>query len=501
LEIMVSTNAATDVRFRFENTYARDLEGTYVAWQPAAVPKPRLVILNHPLARELGLDPADLESEAGVAILAGNAVPEGAAPIAQAYAGHQFGGFSPRLGDGRALLLGEVVDTRGVRRDIQLKGSGQTPFSRNGDGKAALGPMLREYVFGEAMHALAIPTTRALAVVTTGEVVRREKPLPGAVLTRVAASHIRVGTFQFFAARSDTETVKRVADYAIARHYTDLAPGPERYLAFFAAVAERQAELVARWMCVGFVHGVMNTDNMAISGETIDYGPCAFIDAYDPRAVYSSIDHHGRYAFANQPVIAQWNLARLAETLIPLVDADAAGVAERLTGVLDRYAERFHHHWLAGMRRKLGLCSARDDDQQLVDDLLALLASHQLDWTLAFRCLSDLMRGTPARFEELLAEPSDRWTAWQARWLTRVAADPGTLAERAAAMDRENPLYIPRNHLVEEALAAATTDGDMRPVEALLDAVSRPYDERGEHRDRATARPQDIAPHVTYCGT
>ena len=343
------------LNFAFDNTYRRSLEGFYAPWQAATVPAPKLIQLNRALAAELGLDADALASDAGAAIFAGNVVPLGAEPLAQAYAGHQFGGFVPQLGDGRALLLGEVIDRHGRRRDIQLKGSGRTPFSRGGDGKATLGPVLREYLLGEAMHALGIPTTRALAAVTTGEPVYRDQILPGAVLTRVAASHIRVGTFQFFAARGDTAKVRQLADYTIARHYPDVATAANPYLAFLDAVVNAQAALIARWMLVGFIHGVMNTDNMAVSGETIDYGPCAFMDRYHPQTVFSSIDRQGRYAYGNQPNIARWNLARLAETLLPLIHSDEKAAIAAVSNAVNAFTDRYDTFWLEGMRAKLGM--------------------------------------------------------------------------------------------------------------------------------------------------
>jgi len=377
--------------FAFDNTYARELPGFYTAWQPATVPAPRLLFLNDALATELGLDTQALRGAEGAALFAGNALPEGAEPIAQAYAGHQFGGFSPQLGDGRALLLGELIDRDGRRRDIAFKGSGRTPFSRGGDGKAAVGPMLREVLIGEAMFALGIPSTRALAVAATGETVRRELPLPGAVLTRVAASHLRVGTFQYFLAKGDIERLRQLADYTIARHDSALAGTPDRYLALLQAVAQRQAALIAQWMNVGFIHGVMNTDNMTISGETIDYGPCAFMEAYDPQTVFSSIDHGGRYAYGNQPNIARWNLARLAETLLPLMaESDDEAVIQRAvaqaTAVIDAFPGLFAAALLRGQRDKLGLfaATASDDapDTALVDDWLALLLAQSVDFTI-----------------------------------------------------------------------------------------------------------------------
>ncbi|MEO5697007.1 MAG: protein adenylyltransferase SelO family protein, partial [Burkholderiaceae bacterium] len=390
--------AATTIPF--DNTYARELDGFSVAWPPAAVPAPTTLFFNEPLARELGLDVEALAGDAGAALFAGNALPEGAEPIAQAYAGHQFGGFSPQLGDGRAVLLGEVIDTTGRRRDIAFKGSGCTPFSRGGDGKAAVGPMLREVLIGEAMHALGIPTTRALAVVATGEPVMREAgALPGAVLTRVAASHIRVGTFQFFAARDDAARVRQLAEYTIARHFPELVGAPGRFLSLLEAVAARQAALIAQWMNVGFIHGVMNTDNMTLSGETIDYGPCAFVEAYDPQAVFSSIDSQGRYAYGNQPAIARWNLARLAETLLPLIDADDAerAVADALR-VIDAFPALYQRHLLAGQRDKLGLRAVGGEsavdaatdaaDETLANDWLAVLQAGRVDFTLAWRRLA-----------------------------------------------------------------------------------------------------------------
>ena len=368
-----SARVRCSVMFEFDNPYARHLEGCYVAWPPAAAPQPQLLRFNRELAAELKLDVQGLDSAFGAAVFSGSAVPEGATPIAQAYAGHQFGGFSPQLGDGRAVLLGEVLDREGVRRDIALKGSGRTPFSRGGDGKAAVGPMLREYVIGEAMHALGIPTTRALAVTRTGEVVRREQPLPGAVLVRVASSHLRVGTFQYFAVRGELDKLRALADYTIARHYPELAGRDDRYLGLLRAVTARQAELIAQWMLVGFIHGVMNTDNMALSGETIDFGPCAFMEATSARTVFSSIDRQGRYAYGNQPGIAQWNLARFAETLLPLIDSDSQERAVALaTDVLEGFIERYDASWTRRARVKLGLRGEEDGDRDLAAAWLAL---------------------------------------------------------------------------------------------------------------------------------
>jgi len=498
--------------FGFDHTYARDLPGASVAWRPAAVPSPRLLFLNEPLAHELGLDVAALRAADAAAIFAGNAPPTDAQPIAQAYAGHQFGGFSPQLGDGRALLLGELVDRRGQRRDVAFKGSGRTPFSRGGDGKAAVGPMLREALIGEAMHALGIPTTRALAVAATGEPVYRETALPGAVLTRVAASHLRVGTFQFFASRGDLPTLRRLLDYTIARHDPALRDAPEPPLALLRAVARRQAALVAQWMNVGFIHGVMNTDNMALSGETIDYGPCAFMEAYDPAAVFSSIDHGGRYAYANQPHIARWNLARFAEALLPLMassDDEAAiqRAVAQVVEVIDAFPGWHAAELLQGQRAKLGLAaaSAADDaqDTALAQDWLTLLHAQRADFTLAWRALADAAEGREDRLRGLLAEPraADDWLARWRRRLGRDDAAGGDAAARAGRMRRASPWIIPRNHHVEEALATAT-HGDLAPFERLLAALQRPFDESPELASFAEPAPAELtAGYQTFCGT
>lgn len=494
------------IEFPFDNSYFRDLPGFYVEWQPEPVSRPALVFLNAPLADELGLDLGALDSATLAALFSGNALPRGAQPIAQAYAGHQFGNFSPQLGDGRALLIGEVIDRNGQRRDIAFKGSGPTPFSRRGDGKAALGPMLREVLVGEAMHALGIPTTRALAVVATGEPVYRERILPGAVLTRVAASHLRVGTFQYFRAHGTPEHVRRLADYAIARHYPELATRQDRYFAFLAAVAERQAALIARWMHVGFIHGVMNTDNMTISGETIDYGPCAFMEAYDPQAVFSSIDHMGRYAYREQPPIARWNLARFAETLLPLISDDEGHAVAQATRVIDDFVMRYEQHWLAGLRARLGLASETPGDRILGETWLDLLEAQRVDFTLAFRYLADAAEGSEVRLRALFAgQPAlDRWLE---RWRARCAAEDAgrdakqAAAERAARMRRVNPWIIPRNHRVEEALAAAEA-GELAPFQRLLEAVRHPFDEDPARAPLAEPAPAEfMAGFRTFCGT
>jgi len=486
--------------FGFDNSFARELEEFYVPWQAAQAPEPRLLKFNHALAVELGLDADALDTPAGTEIFAGNRVPVGASPLAQAYAGHQFGGFTPQLGDGRALLLGEVLDTHGNRRDIQLKGSGRTPFSRGGDGKAALGPVLREYLIGEAMHALGVPTTRALAAVSTGEQVFRETALPGAVLTRVSASHLRVGTFQFFAARGETDMVRQLADYAIARHHPAARDADNPYLAFFQSVAQAQAQLVARWMSIGFIHGVMNTDNTTISGETIDYGPCAFMDAYDPATVFSSIDLQGRYAYANQPPILTWNLARLAETLIALVDPDRDRAIELLTDAANAAPGLFADAWIARMRAKIGLSTAEDGDVDLVNNLLGAMHQGKADFTLTFRRLSDAVRGDTAPVRALFDDPAI-FDAWESDWRARLDRDTGDVTDRADAMDRVNPIYIPRNHKVEEALAAAVDHNDMSAFDALLSVLSAPFDELAGNEAFAAPAPDTSVPYQTFCGT
>ncbi len=490
-------NGPAAARFSFDNTYARELDGFYVACDATQAAQPRLVQLNRRLAEELGLDAAALNSEEGAGIFAGNATPEGAVPLAQAYAGHQFGGFVPQLGDGRALLLGEVIDRNGNRRDIQLKGSGPTPFSRAGDGRAALGPVLREYLLGEAMHALGIPTTRALAAVVTGEPVYRETALPGAVLTRVASSHIRVGTFQFFAVRGEQAKVRRLADYVIDRHYPELKSRANPYLGLLERVCERQAALIAGWMHVGFIHGVMNTDNMAICGETIDYGPCAFMDHYDPATVFSSIDTQGRYAYANQPKIAQWNLARLAETLLPLIDADESRAVARATEVINAFPEKYERQWLKGMRAKIGLTSEDEADFNLAAGFLTTMLSKKVDYTLAFRYLADAVLGREEPLRALFADPS-AYDLWSGQWRARLARDALAPLARAQAMRRVNPAFIPRNHRVEEALSAAVERDDYAPFTTLLHILSRPFDDQPEFAAFAQPPPQGQERYQTF---
>jgi uncharacterized protein YdiU (UPF0061 family) len=489
------------MRLGLQHTYSALPSRFYARVAPVPVKDPRLVVFNSRLAEELELDPAVLERE-GAAWFSGNQTPEDADPIALAYAGHQFGNFVPQLGDGRAILLGERVGRDGVRRDIQLKGSGRTPFSRNGDGRAALGPMLREYLISEAMHALGIPTTRSLAVATTGEQVVREDLLPGAVLTRVAASHIRVGTFEYFAARNDREAVGQLLDYVITRHYPETRGAEVPALAVLEAVAQRQAALIADWMSVGFIHGVMNTDNMAISGETIDYGPCAFMDHYDPNTVFSSIDHGGRYAYGNQPAIAQWNLARLAETLLPLIDSDEGKAIERATVVVRDFMPVFDAQLLARMRRKIGLASEQDSDVELVRALLATMQSASADFTLTFRRLARCADepADDASLLELFA-PSSGMVDWLRRWRERLASEPQNAGERAANMRRVNPAFIPRNHRVEAALEAASTHGDLGLFHQLRKILEHPYDDQpgcGEFEQPPAPGERVLR---TFCGT
>ena len=496
---------------KLESTYARDLEGCSIPWRPAVVPNPRPLFINHALADELGLEPSLLSPEWVATVFSGNEVPEGTEPVAQAYAGHQFGGFSPQLGDGRAVLLGEIIDRAGQRRDIALKGSGRTPFSRGGDGKASIGPMLREALIGEAMHALGIPTTRALAVVATGEGVRRERVLPGAVLTRVAASHIRVGTFEYFAARGDLRRLRNLAEYTIARHDPTLVGRPDRFLALLESVAARQASLLAQWMNVGFIHGVMNTDNMAIPGETIDYGPCAFLEGYDPDTVFSSIDRHGRYAYANQPAIAGWNLARFAQALVPLITAEAAdaesGIAQA-SRILEAFPAAYERELIQGQRAKLGLRTDEPGDTALAEDWLTLLHTARADATLAWHSLAAAAVGDDAPLRTLLGDRADP-TAWLASWRDRCARDDQGEADaanaggkRAQRLRRVNPWVIPRNHRVEEALTAAVEQADLGPFEHLLSAIRRPYDALPEHARYAEPGPPEVtACYQTFCGT
>ncbi len=508
------------LRLPFQNTYARLPAQFHARVNPTHVAAPRLVKLNVELAEALGLDPAALASEEGVEVLAGNRVAAGSEPLAIAYAGHQFGHFVPQLGDGRANLLGEVIATDGVRYDLQLKGSGPTPFSRRGDGRAALGPVLREYIVSEAMAALGVPTTRALAAVTTGERVLRETVVPGAVFTRVAASHLRVGTFQYFAARGDNEALRVLADYALARHFPEIAQaagithtadagGEARpYRALLQAVITRQANLIAQWMLIGFVHGVMNTDNMSISGETIDYGPCAFMEAYDPETVFSSIDRNGRYAYANQPHAAHWNLTRLAEAMLPLLTAEEGSEEAAVTSAqeaLATFGATFEEAREAGFRRKLGLFAARSGDAELIADLLECMAANHADFTLTFRrlCQAAAEPVGDGVVRELFTDPL-AYDAWAVHWRLRLQEDPLAPQARAASMRQVNPASIPRNHVVQAALEAAVTEGNLQPFEGLLRVLSKPFEDPESSEDRqlytTPATPEQYV-HATFCGT
>ena len=488
--------------FPFDNSYARLPDRFFARLAPTPVPAPRLIALNHALARHLGLDPETLSSPEGVEILAGNRVPKGAEPLAMAYAGHQFGAWVPQLGDGRAILLGELIGQDGIRRDMQLKGAGRTPFSRMGDGRAVLGPVLREYIVSEAMAALGIPTTRALAAVTTGEKIMRETPLPGAVLTRIAQSHVRVGTFQFFAARGDEEALRVLADHVIARHYPAATEVERPYRALLDAVIDRQADLVARWLLIGFIHGVMNTDNMSIAGETIDYGPCAFMDTYHPETVYSSIDRMGRYAYANQPHMAQWNLTCLAQALLPLLDGDEEVAVKQAREAVGAFPDRFEAAWLAGMRRKLGFRETREGDRALAQDLLNIMAENRADFTLTFRRLCNLAGTGPEAGDPIQNRFDDpaAFDSWAGRWRQRLAEEQWDDAARGAAMRAVNPAFIPRNHLVEEAIKAAH-DGNLTPFDDLMSVLSRPYADQPAFARYANPPRPDQVVHQTFCGT
>jgi len=486
----------------FDNSYARLPSRFYSRVDPTAVAQPKLIKINRALAEELGLNFQDLEGPAGVQMLAGNAIPPASEPLAQAYAGHQFGYLNHQLGDGRAILLGEILDSHQQRRDIQLKGPGRTPYSRSGDGRAALGPVLREYLVSDAMYYLGIKTTRALAAVTTGEWVYRETALPGAVLTRVAASHIRIGTFEFFRARDDKDGLKILADYVIERHYPQVAlknPYPE----FLRAVMDAQAKLVASWLHVGFIHGVMNTDNMSVSGETIDYGPCAFMDVYDPATVFSSIDRGGRYAYGAQGSIALWNLARLAECLLPLFHEDTNQAVQIAEEILSEFSSLFNDYWLSGMREKLGLTCAEEGDQQLITEFLELLRDGQADFTLAFRHLADCV-GEPAatrNFRGLFNTADEPINAWLQAWQQRLVKEMRVAQDVIQAMNRVNPLYIPRNHLVEKMISAAVDERDYSVFEEMLQVLMHPFDEQPGMEQYAARPPQAPTPYKTFCGT
>jgi uncharacterized protein YdiU (UPF0061 family) len=480
--------------WQFDNSYARLPEPFYVRMNPVPVRAPELVVFNTALAQFLGLNPDDLKDGEGTAVFSGNRIPEGADPIAQAYAGHQFGSFT-MLGDGRAILLGEQLTPGGERFDIQLKGSGRTPFSRNGDGRAALGPMLREYIVSEALFALGIPTTRILAVVTTGEPVFRETVLQGAILTRTAASHIRVGTFEYAAARGGLDDLRALADYTLQRHFPDLTAEKNPYLALLGAVMDRQASLVARWMLVGFIHGVINTDNTALCGETIDFGPCAFMNAYDPNTVFSSIDHNGRYAYGQQPRIVQWNLARFAEALLPLIHDVPQEAATMASEIVSGFTDTFLNYWLSGMRSKLGLSTSEKNDALLVDDLLDCMHRHGADFTNTFH---DLASGELPEVSMFRAQDCKQWFE---RWKDRVDRQPDSRRAARRLMSANNPAAIPRNHRVEEALAAAVEQADFTVMEKLMEVLSHPFEDLPEGSDYRLPPPPSEKPYRTFCGT
>ena len=493
IKLTIQTTNNT-VGWCFDNSYARLPDYFFVQQNPVPVCAPHAVMLNHALAESLGLDLRALSTADTAALFSGNAVPDEAQPIAQAYAGHQFGHFT-MLGDGRAILLGEHLTPSGERFDIQFKGSGQTPFSRRGDGRAALAPMLREYIISEAMHALHIPTTRSLAVVTTGEQVVRETLLPGAILTRVAASHIRVGTFEYAMRQGGAETVKILADYAIQRHYPDLSGAENRYLSLLYRVIERQAALVARWLLVGFIHGVMNTDNMSISGETIDYGPCAFMDAYDPHTVFSSIDQSGRYRYSNQPLMAQWNLARLAETLLPLIDPAQERAVKLAEEAVYAFPQIYQNQWISGMRKKLGLFTEEDKDAELITALLEWMYKNQTDYTNTFRALASDALPSDAVFRD------SEFMAWHAQWQARLTRQPESSDSTLHLMQANNPAIIARNHRVEEALSAAAEHDNYAPMQQLLGALANPYADVPEYYDYRTPPAPSERVYRTFCGT
>ncbi len=489
--------------FPFDNSYASLPDRFFIRQSPAPVHKPELIRLNVPMCTTLGMKPELFDEDAGAAIFSGNRVPDGAEPIAMAYAGHQFGGWVPRLGDGRAILLGEIVGMDGVRRDIQLKGSGPTPFSRNGDGRAPLGPILREYVVSEGMHALGVPTTRALAAVKTGEYVVRESFLPGAILTRVAQSHVRVGTFEFFYGQGDHDGLRTLADYVIERHYPDSVNAEHPYEELLINIIRRQASLVAKWLSLGFIHGVMNTDNTAITGETIDYGPCAFMDGYSPKAVFSSIDQMGRYAYCNQPSITNWNMAQLARCLVPIMDDDAERGNYRAQGAIDRFSEVFNNEFTTIMRGKLGLHDAEDDDLGLALDLFKIMDEVKADFTNTFRALADIIGGQMIEETPVGEEFKNRqvFKDWLVRWHERLDREDSSPAERKAMMQAVNPSVIPRNHLVEAAIRAAEDDNDFNPFHKLVDAVSRPFEGRMDDSIFTRSPTPEELVCQTFCGT
>lgn len=493
-DTMTKGKAIIETGWNLDNSYAHLPKTFFTIIDPTSVRSPKLIILNYSLATSLGLNVQELESEDGVEILAGNQIPEGGLPLAQAYAGHQFGNFT-MLGDGRALLFGEQITPQGERFDIQLKGSGPTPYSRGGDGRAALGPMLREYIISEAMQTLGIPTTRSLAVVATGESVIRETVLPGAILTRVATSHLRVGTFEYISAWGTVEELRALADYTLQRHFPNVEDTPNRYLLLLQEVIKRQAALIAKWQLVGFIHGVMNTDNMALSGETIDYGPCAFMDVYDPETVFSSIDRHGRYAYGNQPPIAGWNLARFAETLLPLLHVDQEQAIKLAQDAISGFTDLYHTNWLAGMRAKLGIFNEEIQDEALIEGLLSIMQKHRADYTNTFRALTfDKLEGS-----EFFG--TTEFAQWHELWQARLGRQQESNATSHQLMHNSNPALIPRNHRVEEALEAAEKQGDYSVMKRLLDALSSPYAHSPEQAAYCTVPPPTTRPYRTFCGT
>ncbi|MGD8189321.1 protein adenylyltransferase SelO [Brevibacillus ginsengisoli] len=491
---MTTRNEIIEAGWNFDNSYARLPKLFFSSINPTPVRSPQLIILNDPMASSLGLNVQALQSENGVEALAGNRIPEGALPLAQAYAGHQFGHFN-KLGDGRALLLGEQITPQGKRFDIQLKGSGRTPYSRGGDGRAALGPMLREYIISEAMHALGIATTRSLAVVTTGESVFRETELPGAILVRVASSHLRVGTFQYVSNWGTVDDLRILAEYTLQRHFPDVGEEENRYLLLLQEVIKRQAKLIARWQLVGFIHGVMNTDNMSISGETIDYGPCAFMDAYDPSTVFSSIDVQGRYAYGNQPYMAGWNLARFAEALLPLLHEDQEQAVKLAQDAISDFNELYQQEWLSGMRAKLGLLNEEQEDESLIEDLLNMMQKSRADYTNTFRAL------TFDSLEDTLLNGTPEFTQWYERWQARLGRQQESKNSAQQLMRNSNPALIPRNHRVEEALEAAVKHGDYSVMNRLLGVLSNPYEHTLEQAKYATLPETSNRPYRTFCGT
>ena len=494
---------STDAPINFDNSYVRLPAEFYSRQKPESATKPGLLKVNRTLAVELGLDPQWLESEQGIDFLAGNYLPAGADPIATVYAGHQFGGYSPRLGDGRAVLMGEIISPDGQRYDIQLKGSGRTPYSRGGDGRAPLGPVLREYIVSEAMAVLGVPTTRALAAVTTGDMVMRETPLPGAVLARVAKSHLRIGTMQYFAARNDSGALQTLVDYVIERHYPQAKESPNRVLSMLDSIIQNQAALIAQWQSLGFIHGVMNTDNMLLSGETIDYGPCAFLDEFEPEKTFSSIDHGGRYAYGNQPQIAHWNLSVLTQLLLPLINEDQDEALAAGQAAIDAYPGYYQTAYLQVMRKKLGLTSEHSDDASLIQNLLTLMKEHKCDYTLTFRSLSDTSNPdcNPDNTIQSLFQLPDSFNSWLSAWQQRISSESMTPKHIQMLMHQTNPVFIARNHLVEEAIASATQRQDFASFEQLVDILAEPYVYRPALARFALPPTENQVVQKTFCGT